>query len=672
MQLIRADVASEKFSHAKHFPLGYPNLGSVIDLRTVEHIARMTTSFTSIIPVVDQGPSAADAQVCLRVIATSDLHMHLSGHDYHADATCVRKGLCLTASLIAEARREVQDPVLLDNGDFLQGSPLGDYVAQVSLRPHPMLQAMAHLRYDAINLGNHEFSHGIPTLAAALEQAPFPVLSANTLPLKPNPVSPLIRPWTLLERHLNDQNGQSHLVRIGVIGVLPMDTAIWDRQAIGGQVGMDPMIEAVARHVPDVRAAGADVVVVLAHCGVGAALNGNRPQDDALELARLDGVDALVMGHVHMVFPGPGFAAVPGVDADAGTLHGKPAVMPGFFGSHLGVIDLDLMHNGTSWRVARHRVEARPISTRATDGTPVGLVPPDEALTALIHPAHEAARAWTREPIGHTARAIHSFFAMVTDCPSVQIINQAQIAYVTERLANGPLAHLPVLSATSPFRAGGVGGPENYTNVPPGEILLRHAADLYLHPNTIMALRITGAGLRNWLECAVRGYRQVLPGGVDQPLFGLDLPSFVYDTIGGLTYEIDLSVPPMDKGGQRICDLCWQGMPLDPSQEFILATNSYRGSGNGGYTRRESAGVVLDEQIANRDIVISHIRRVLAQGGSSMEPDRPGWQFRPMPGTSVVFDTSPQAEQHLANQPDLALTPLFRTRDGFLRVRLSL
>ncbi|WP_103332339.1 bifunctional 2',3'-cyclic-nucleotide 2'-phosphodiesterase/3'-nucleotidase [Pseudotabrizicola formosa] len=632
----------------------------------------MTTGFTSAIRVVDHESGAAGATVCLRVMATSDLHMHLSGHDYHADAACVRKGLCLTASLIAQARCEVDHSILLDNGDFLQGSPLGDYVARVGLRPHPMLQAMAHLRYDAINLGNHEFSHGIPALAAALEDAPFPVLSANTLPREPNPVSPLIRPWTLLERHLTDQSGQSHLVKIGVIGVLPMETEIWDRQAIAGMVGMHPMTEAVARSVPQVQAAGADVIVVLAHCGVRAAIDGNVSQDAALDLARLDGVDALVMGHVHMVFPGRGFDAMAGVDAQAGTLHGKPAVMPGFFGSHLGVIDLDLQHDGTCWRVARHRVEARPISSRAEDGTPVGLVPPDEELSALIHSAHEATRIWAREPIGHTTRAIHSFFAMTTDCPTVQIINQAKIEYVTERLATGPLAHLPVLSATAPFRAGGVGGPENYTHVPPGDILLRHAADLYLHPNTIMALRITGAGLRNWLECAVRGYRQVLPGAKDQPLFGSDLPSFVYDTISGLTYEIDLSAPPMDKAMPRICDLRWQGKPLDPSQEFILATNSYRGSGNGGYTPRENARVVLDEQIANRDIVISHIRRVLARGRTAKEPDAPCWRFRPMPGTSVVFDTSPLAEPYLSSQPDLTLTPLFRTPDGFLRVRLTL
>lgn len=640
--------------------------------KTKKYCTSMTIDVTSAVRDAYKEPDGGSAQLHLRLIATSDLHMHLSGHDYYTDIPCVRKGLCLTASLIRQARTEVAGSVLLDNGDFLQGSPLGDYVARVGLRPHPMMRAMAHLGYDAVNLGNHEFSHGTETLATALAQAPFPVLSANTLPRTPNPVSPLILPWTVLERQLTDQNGKSHLLRIGVIGVLPVETEIWDRQAIAGQVTMRPMAESVARHIPDMQAAGADVIVALAHCGAGDGTEGSGPQEGALAIAALDGVDALVMGHVHKVYPGPGLAALPGMDADSGTLHGKPAVMPGFFGSHLGVIDLDLTRDGNGWRVAGHRVEARPISRRGKDGALVSLVAPDETLTELIRPAHEATRNWARKPVGHTPRALHSFFAMVTDCPSVQIINQAQICHVTQRLAGGPLAHLPVLSATAPFRAGGVGGPENYTCIPPGDILLRHAADLYLHPNTIMALRITGAGLRNWLEYSVRGYLQITPGVADQPLVGPDLPSFVYDTIGGLTYEVDLAERPVDKGGQRIKSLCWQGAPLDPAQEFILATNSYRGSGNGGYTMFEKARVVLDERIANRDILIAHISRVLAADAQPDLPDNPGWRFRPMPGTSVVFDTSPLAERYLADPPHLELTPLHRTQDGFLRLRLTL
>ena len=620
----------------------------------------------------DQSASAPPAQVRLRLLATSDLHMHLAGHDYHAELPCVRKGLCLTATLIAQARDEVAGSVLLDNGDFLQGSPLGDYVARTDLRPHPMMQAMQHLRYDAVNIGNHEFSHGIGTLTAALQEATFPVLSANTVPMAGSPLERLIRPWTIIERCLTDAAGQAQVIRLGVVGVLPPETAVWDRQAIDGAVHMTPMAAAVARYIPDIRAAGADIIVALAHCGIGPTSEDNGPTDGGLDIAALDGVDAVILGHVHMVFPGPGLLAMPGMDDKAATLHTKPAVMPGFFGSHLGVIDLNLHRTADGWQVAGHKVEARPIATRDAKGLPLGLVAPDITLTELVKPAHDATRDWARKPVGRTPRAIHSFFALVTDCPSVQIVNQAQVAYVSARLAGGPLGRLPVLSATAPFKAGGLGGPENYSYIPPGDVLLRHAADLYIHPNTILALRITGAGLRNWLECSVRGYQQVIPGLADQALFGPDLPSFVYDTISGLTYEIDLSAPSADHGGQRIFNLRWQNEPIDPAQDFILATNSYRGSGSGGYTSSEGACVVLDERTANRDILIAHLGRVLAENRATPSTPPPAWRFRPMPGTSVVFDTSPVAAFCLADQPHLSLTPLCRTADGFLRLRLDL
>ncbi|MFN7223810.1 MAG: bifunctional 2',3'-cyclic-nucleotide 2'-phosphodiesterase/3'-nucleotidase [Paracoccaceae bacterium] len=607
--------------------------------------------------------------VRLRLLATSDLHMHLMAHDYHADVSSAQHGLCLTATLIAQARAEVEGSVLLDNGDFLQGSPLGDYVARVAHRPHPMIQAMTHLGYDTVNLGNHEFSHGLDTLISALKDAPFPVISANTEAADGSALQRLLKPWTILDRTLTDGAGQAHRLRIGVIGVLPRETEIWDMQAIAGQVRMTPMATTVTSAIPELRSSGADVVVVLAHCGTGDPQDGAVPSDGALKIAQIDGVDAIVMGHVHMVFPGTGIAQSTGIDPKAGTLNGKPAVLPGFFGSHLGIIDLDLEKGETGWRVAGQHVEARAIARRDPDGVSCAVVAPDPSLAALIQPVHDAARAWACRPIGYTTHAIHSFFAMITDCPSVQLVNQAQAAYVARRLSGGPFAHLPVLSTTAPFRAGGLGGPENYTFIPPGDLLLRHAADLYIHPNTIMALRLTGADLRRWLEHSVQGYLQILPGIADQPLIGPHLPSFLYDTIRGLTYQIDLSEP---RGGQRIHDLRWQGAPLDPEQVFILATNSYRGSGSGGAAPVSSASVVLAEQTQNRDILIEYMAS-RAFGSASMRPfPPPGWRFRAMRATSVVFDTSPLAMQYLPDQPHLELTPLYRTRDGFLRIRLAL
>jgi 2',3'-cyclic-nucleotide 2'-phosphodiesterase / 3'-nucleotidase len=597
--------------------------------------------------------------------------MNLAPYDYYSDQPCNRRGLCLTAMLIEQARHEADGAILLDNGDFLQGSPLGDYVAaegvQTGAKPHPMIHAMNLLGYDAVNIGNHEFSHGVDFLAASLADATFRVLSANTMPSNGSAIGQHIRPWAIIDRTLTDAEGGRHHVRVGVIGVLPPQTEVWDKQAIKGQVSMLPLVETVALYVPHLRRAGADVVVVLAHCGIGGVDDDDSDHSGALAAAQIEGVDAVIMGHVHRVFPAKDAPDISGVDRKAGTLAGKPAVMPGHYGSHLGVIDLVLQAMPEGWQVKSYKAEVRPLhdldrAMRAWDAA-------DGELARSIRRVHDETRIWIRKPIGHTPRPIHSFFAMMTDCPTVQIVNKAQAAHVTARLAGGPYEALPVLSVTAPFRAGGLSGPDNYTLIPPGDLLLRHVADLYVQTNTIMALRMTGAELLTWMEHSVRGYHRVEAGKADQPLLRNDVPSFLYDTVFGLTYQIDLSQPTVEQGGRRIVDLRWNGLPMNPDQSFIVATNSYRGSGTGSYVPSDPARVVLAEQTSIRDILIDHLSHNEA---ALAAPFAPAWRFCPMPDTSVTVDTSPLASAYLQDAPSLRIEPIGETGRGFLRLRLAL
>ena len=626
-------------------------------------------------PVSDGASGVAGAgppvTVRLRLLATSDLHMHLEAYDYYTDEACPRKGLALTATLIAQARAEVPSSILFDNGDFLQGSPLGDYVAAFSLRPNPMIQAMNHLGYDVANLGNHEFSHGIDALEEAVAEARFPCISANTQRAgPPGTEQSFVPPVALIERSLPDQNGREHRIRIGVIGVLPPQTAVWDNQAIAGRVQMVPMVRAVANQVPRLRASGADLVVVLAHCGIGVPDSPPEADNAGLSIAQIDGVDALILGHVHLPFPGEEIPPSPGVDPVAGTLAGKPVVMPGFFGSHLGVIDLDLAQSGRGWRISGHTCEARPIAQRNRAGHSVATVTPDPAISNLIEPAHRAAVDWARRPIGLTDRPIHSYFSMITDSLDVQLVNRAQADYVAARLKGGWQDGIPILAASAPFKAGGRAGPENFSFIPKGSILLRNAADLYIHPNTIVALRLTGADLRGWLERSASVFRQVIPGQQDQILLDPDMPSFHFDTIRGLSYEIDLSVAPGDPQVHRVRNIRWQGRPLQDGDPFILATNSYRSSGSGAFLRPDATRIVLADQKSNSDILIAYLARMTDL--TPLETDAPAWRFAAMPGTSVVFETAPDSMHHRGDVAHLALQPLGMTSRGFQQYRLNL
>lgn len=114
-------------------------------------------------------------KVDLRIMSTTDLHTNLVNYDYYQDKESQKIGLAKTAVLIEEAKKENPNTVLVDNGDVIQGTPLGTYKAIVKPvaenEEHPMYQAMNALGYDASTLGNHEFNYGLDYLKKIIATA---------------------------------------------------------------------------------------------------------------------------------------------------------------------------------------------------------------------------------------------------------------------------------------------------------------------------------------------------------------------------------------------------------------------------------------------------------------------------------------------------------------------
>ena len=169
------------------------------------------------------------------------------------------------------------------------------------------------------------------------------------------------------------------------------------------------------------------------------------------------------------------------------------------------------MRQASRWRVVAAQVEARPIYARQ-DRIVTGLATADPAVLAAARRAHEETLAYVRSPVGAIASPIQSFFALVADDPSVQIVNAAQAWYVRRLAATMPaLADLPILSAAAPFKCGGHGGPDYYTDVKAGAIAIKDVADIYLYPNALRAVKIDGATLREWLERSAGLFRRIDP-----------------------------------------------------------------------------------------------------------------------------------------------------------------
>lgn len=622
-------------------------------------------------------------QAHLRIMETTDLHVHVFPYDYYLDQPVETLGLARTAALIAAIRAEAANSLLFDNGDFLQGNPMGDYIAYerglTANDVHPVIAAMNVMGFDASTLGNHDFNYGLDFLETALAGAAFPVISANVVKTpgaSPRQDKTLRAPYVILDRVLIDGAGRPRPIRIGVIGVVPPQIMAWDRQHLEGNVSTRDMVQASAAWVPEMREAGADIIVMLAHSGIGAAGHVEGMENAAIPLARIEGVDAILTGHSHLVFPSPFFAGRAGVDAVRGTLSGKPAVMAGFWGSHLGLIDLLLEQEGGKWRVCATRAQTRPIFRRNADRTVTALVESRHDVLDTVARDHRGTLAYIRRPVGRTTAPLHSYFTLVAGDRALQVVLAAQRWHIARRLKGTAHAALPILSATAPFKAGGRAGPEFYTDVPAGDLAIRNVADLYLYPNTVRAVKVSGAQVREWLERSASIFNRIIPGTQDQPLLNPDAPGYNFDVIDGVRYEIDLSQPARyspkgdlaDPAARRITALTWNGAPLDPAAEFVIATNSYRAGGGGSFPGAMGDTIIYEGSETNRDIVM---RYIIAQGALTLSGES-NWRFAPLPGTSVLFDTGPKAMNHIHEVTPLRIEPAGDGAEGFCRFRIHL
>lgn len=630
-------------------------------------------------PKVTEALLPGDLQ--LRLLATSDLHAHLMPHDYYSGTVTNRLGLARTASLIASARAEVENCLLFDNGDFLHGSPLGDFIAlSHGLQQgqiHPMVMAMNHLGYDAGTLGNHEFNYGLDFLTTALAGAEFPVVAANVFNNNgKTPATPFVPPYVILNRSVRDTSGVAHPLKIGVIGFTPPQIMLWDQHHLAGKLTTRDIVETATNAVPQMQQQGADLIIALSHAGIGLGHATGELENVSTALARIAGIDVVIAGHVHLVFPSDDFAHTADVDPVLGTLCGKPAVMPGFHGSHLGVIDLRLRLQAGRYKIHHHRAKVMPIWQRGADGREMAKVETDSALAELVSPAHIQTLNWVNRPIGQTPMPLNSFFALLTEAPALQLVAAAQAQHVETTLQSTPYAQLPILAAVAPFKAGGRGGPENYTDVPAGDVMLRNAADLYIYPNTSAAIRLSGAEIADWLDYAAGIFNQIVADDKDAPLINPDFPSFNFDMIFGLRFQIDLGKPPrfdlrgtlINPNSRRIVDLRYNDRPLDPLAEFAVATNSHRIAANAGFLRPGSLQILFQSPDTNLDVV----RRYFASAAEKRFGPSLNRRFLAMPGTTVTFDTSPKALAHVSDVAPLQIEPLCQLPNGFMRFRLHL
>jgi 2',3'-cyclic-nucleotide 2'-phosphodiesterase/3'-nucleotidase len=544
-----------------------------------------------------RGSATQDRTIRLTVLGTTDLHGNVYNWDYFKNAEYTDSknndiGLAKAATLIKAVREErgPQTCITLDAGDTIQGTPLAYYYAKIEPitggAVHPMATAMNLVGYDAAALGNHEYNYGLETLHTFEKQLDFPLLSANSVDWVTG--APVFKPYLIKTVKI-----QGESVRVGILGLVTPGVAIWDKANVEGKVKFPGIVEQAKIFVPQLKAAGCDVVIVSSHSGT----SGTSSYGDALPFienasgimaAEVPGIDAILVGHAHKEIA---------QHYVANKETGKQVLIsePLNWGMRVTVMDLDLQRVDGRWTVA----------SSAATVLNSNVAPEDERIAEAVREAHEKVLAYVNGVIGTSTAAMSAATSRYEDTAAMDFINVVQAQAVKASLVGTPQESLPVLSIAAPFNKNAA--------IPSGDVTVRDVAGLYIYDNTLLGITLTGQQVKEYLEYSARYFKQV--GGTGPfaadavtnavtPNAPTGTPDYNYDIMGGLdarlTYDIDIA----QSSGSRIKNLSYAGQPIDLSATFVIAINNYRQSGGGGFPGVTKAPVVYNRQLEIRQLLI--------------------------------------------------------------------
>ncbi len=517
-------------------------------------------------------PAPPRPPLVISVVGTSDLHGHI-------EALPVLGGYLANLRAARAARAGQGGAVLLvDAGDMFQGT-----LESNLLEGEPVVTAYDALGYAAAAIGNHEFDFG-PVGAAAVavnpdddprgalraraRQAEFPFLMANVVDAKSGalPAWDNVRPTTTV-----NVNG----VEVGIVGVTTEETPRTTMPANFAGLKMLPLAATIRTRAHALRAAGAQVVIVVAHAGGAchelddpSSLDSCDTKEEIFQVARAltpDDVDLIVAAHTHS-----------GIANDVG---GIPVIESFAYGRAFGRVDLTV--DRQRGRVTAHHIfppQDLCRDPRADHCEPYdyagGPVHPDEKVAKLLEPAVAHAHELAAKPIG------------------VTLAGEVRYSYKEESAEGNLFADL---------------------------MLAAHPADVAL---------TNGGGLRAALPAGQLTYGQLyraMPFDnrfATVHLHGRDLAQMIAGNLHGSHGIFCLAgaraTAHCDKG-ELVVELTRAGKRVPDDAELVVVTNDFLASGGDGVFGplhlpdgaivRESGPTIRDE-----------MARVLGQRGGSLDP----------------------------------------------------
>jgi 2',3'-cyclic-nucleotide 2'-phosphodiesterase/3'-nucleotidase len=511
----------------------------------------------TIVPGNAQQGAAGHVHIVL--LGTTDIHGNIFPMDYYTNRPANR-GLAKIETLVRQVRATEPNALLLDSGDIIEGTPLAYYFARKdTTQPNPTIAVMNAMKYDAAACGNHEFNFGLDILWKAKREARFPILAANLKQDYMNGVE-YFQPYII-----KNVSG----VRVGIVGFVTPGVPRWEIPAHYKGYEFEQIVASAKKVIPEVRKK-ADIVVVIAHSGLGADPNASQPsgsdeisgENAILALAnQVPGIDVILFGHTHR-------------EVAQMMVNGVLLAQASNWGRSLARADVDMERDASgAWQVKEKHSAVIPV----TESTAV-----DPEIVKLAQPYETATQKYLDTPIATSAEEMRGEVSRYQDDPLVDLIHRVQL----------DAGHADVSLATMFYPA---------LHIPAGPVTVRQLAGLYIYENTLYTVEMTGAQVKEALEHAASFYPQ-WPFDTSKPL---QTPGYNADSAEGVSYVMDLTRPV----GDRIRDLTREGKPLDMTAKLRVAINNYRYTGGGNYSVFKGLPIVYRSPEEVRELIIDYVSK---------------------------------------------------------------
>ena len=465
------------------------------------------------------------------ILGTSDIHGNVDNYDYFTDSVPTGsslRGLTKVLSYVKGVLLTNPNTILIDDGDTIQGTPLSYYFEVVDTsKTNPLALAMNTMGYTASTVGNHEFNYGPAVFNKFQSEAAFPLLSANVTGC---------RDYTFVPYTIKDVGG----VQVGILGLTPPAVVHWERPENIVDCVFGDAVAAAQLYVPEMRAAGADIIVVAAHSGLDETYGYGREENFVKFLANeVSGIDVILAGHAH-------------ANVASQVINGVLVTEPNYHTRNISDIRIAVSGSGTDWTVTGKSSTTPPLGSSIAE---------DAELKTLMKPYHDTTVSYINTSIGTATAAFPGgFAARIQDGPMADLINQVQ----TDAAA---AAGFPVEASLAALFT-------NDAKLNAGPIKLKDAYAVYIYDNTLYVIEATGQMIKDELEWTATYFNQYYyePAGVT---VNSAVRDYNYDLWSGIEYKLDVTKPV----GQRVVELKLDGEPLAMDQLVRVALNNYRATG---------------------------------------------------------------------------------------------